>query len=303
MHKAHNKFMDIRQCRHFVEIVDQGTYSRAAETIPISQSALTRSIQNLEQNLGARLLDRTTRGLTLTKAGRKFYARAKFILREVEQVKQEIASGDDTPGSLSLGIAPLFAGNIIPKALTLFQANQPDIDVRIRSELFPELIAGITDGRLDFAFSNLPFSTLPENVTAEPLFDVDIVFLASQNHPLAETRNLTIETLSEYPWAVVDEYHANALYDYIFTQEGMGHSPLKTKTNSLTLLKSLVTQSPYITLLPLHMVEEEIARGDIVKLQMKNAPLTRKGGLLYRSERPDNPVADAFMQTLRKLCS
>ena len=83
----------------------------------------------------------------------------------------------------------------------------------------------------------------------------------------------------------------------------MGLSPLKIKTNSLTLLKSLIAKPPYITLLPIHMVGSEIERGDIVKLHTKGAPLTRKGGLILRKERVDNPVAAALMSTLREVCS
>ena len=100
MRNTHN-VMDIRQCRHFVEIVDQGSYSKAALSIPISQSALTRSIQKLESDLETKLLDRTTRGLSLTGAGNRFYARAKFILREFEQAKAEIKGSRDEPLSVS----------------------------------------------------------------------------------------------------------------------------------------------------------------------------------------------------------
>ena len=295
--------MDIRQCRHFVAIVENGSYSRAAEAIPLSQPALTRSIQNLEMNLGATLLDRSTRGLNLTEAGKKFYARAKFILREIERTRQEVISNDEKAKSISLGIAPLFAGTFIPEALKRFHQYYPDVEVHIKSELFPKLISGITQGKYDLGFSNLPFSTLPESVEAHPLIDIEIVYLASQKHPLARAKKLSLPALSEFPWAVVDEQHANALYDYIFTQAGMGLSPLKIKTNSLTLLKSLIATPPYITLLPIHKVSSEIERGDIVKLHTKGAPLTRKGGLIYRKERIENSVADALMDALKETCS
>jgi DNA-binding transcriptional LysR family regulator len=293
--------MDVRQCRHFVEVVDRGSYSRAAEAIPISQSALTRSIQNLEAGLGAKLLDRTTRGLTLTGKGEKFYARAKYILKEVELAKREALKGDDNEVKISVGIAPLYAGNLVPKALDQFQKDCPHIEVHIRSDLFPKLVSGVLNGDFDFCLTNLPFSALPDNLTVDPMLDVEIVYLASSQHPLAKKSNLTIEALSEYPWAVVDEQNANALYDFIFTQEGMIESPLKVKTNSLTLLGSLVTKPPFITILPLQMAEVDIQRGDVVRLKTEAPNLKRKGGLIYRKERPSNPVADALMDIFRNL--
>ena len=302
MRNTHN-VMDIRQCRHFVEIVDQGSYSKAALSIPISQSALTRSIQKLESDLETKLLDRTTRGLSLTGAGNRFYARAKFILREFEQAKAEIKDSRDEPLSVSMGIAPLFTRNILPEALLKLQASRPDIDIQIKSALFPNLIKGISNGDFDFCFSNLPFSNLPDHISLEPLFDIDIIFIASRNHPLAKVKNMSFRTLSEYPWAVVDEHHSNTLYDYIFTEQGVGQSPVRIKTNSLSLLKSLVKKPPYITVLPHHMVRDEIERGEIVKLQLEDFNLTRKGGLIYRTERITHPGAEYLMEIFRELCA
>ena len=133
--------------------------------------------------------------------------------------------------------------------------------------------------------------------------DIDIVFLVSSKHPIIDQKKLSIHTLSEYPWAVVDEHHSNTLYDYIFTQQGMEDNPVKVKTNSLTLLQSLVARSYFITMLPQHMVQEDINRGDICVLEIDNFNLRRKGGLIYRDVRLGNPEAETLMETIRELCA
>ena len=294
--------MNLKQLRNFVAIVDYGTFLAAAEAIPLSQPALSRSLQTLESNLGAKLLNRSTRGIQITPAGEQFYRRAKLILNEADRAIQDIKNKNPTQ-SLNIGMAPLFAGQLVPQALREIYATRPEYNLTVTSGLFPELIKSLSSGHLDLVIANLPFTEISDEVTVEPLLDIAIVYVASAEHPLSRKPTCTFQDLTKFPWAVVDERHANDLYQYIFTSEGETKSPIVLKTNSLTLLKSIISEPPFITLLPQHMVQTEIRDKKLTVLNTNQARLKRKGGLIYRKNVIPNSAVEELKQTLRALSS
>lgn len=292
--------MDLKHLRNFVAIVDHGTFLAAAEAIHLSQPSLSRSLQSLEAKLGVTLLNRSTRGIQITAAGERFYRRAKLILNETEKAVTEAKDGDSVK-NLNVGMAPLFAGQLLPQALRSVCASNPALKVTVTSGLFPELIKGLTSGRIDIMVANLPFTDIPDDLVVEPLLNISIVYVASALHPLAQKKSCTFKDLAQFPWAVVDERHANDLYRYIFTSEGETKSPIALKTNSLTLLKSIIGEPPFITLLPRHMVDADVAENKLAILRTNQDPLKRKGGLVYRKNDISNPALESLKDTLKGL--
>ena len=294
--------MDLKQLRNFVAIVDHGTFLAAAEAIHLSQPALSRSLQSLEASLDVKLLNRSTRGIQITEVGERFYRRAKLILSEAEKAVNE-TKGDNTNQNLNVGMAPLFAGQLLPHALREVCKKNSTLKLTVTSGLFPELINDLSSGRIDLMISNLPFTAIPADLVVEPLLDISIVYVASALHPLSRKRSCTFKDLAKFPWAVVDERHANDLYQYILTSEGETTSPIALKTNSLTLLKSMISEPPFITLLPLHMVEEDVSEKKLAILKTNQDRLKRKGGLVYRKNDVVNPILEHLKLTLRGLIS
>lgn len=292
--------MDLKQLRNFVAIIDCGTFLAAAEAIHLSQPSLSRSLQSLEAKLGVTLLNRSTRGIRITPAGERFYRRAKLILSEAEKAVSE-AKDENSVQNLNVGMAPLFAGQLLPQALRSVCARNPALKVTVTSGLFPELIKSLASGRIDIMVANLPFTEIPDDFVVEPLLDISIVYVASAAHPLSNRKSCAFKDLAKFPWAVVDERHANDLYRYIFTSEGETKSPIALKTNSLTLLKSIISEPPFITLLPKHMVEADVAEKNLAILKTNQDPLKRKGGFVYRKNDIANPVLETLKDTLKGL--
>lgn len=291
--------MNLKQLQNFVAIVENGTFLSAAEAINLSQPALSRSLQNLEASLGTQLLNRSTRGIQITTAGKQFYRRAKLILTEAEKALREIK--DDTQSqNLNVGMAPLFASQLLPQTLREMYAANPTLNLNVTSGLFPDLIKALSSGQIDLIVANLPFTDIPDDLVIEPLLDISIVYVASTSHPLATKKVCAFKDLSQFPWAVVDERHANDLYQYIFASEGETNSPITLKTNSLTLLKSIVSEPPFITLLPEHMVETDVRQNKLAILKTNQDRLKRKGGIIYRKNDIPNPVLESLKHILRQ---
>lgn len=293
--------MDIKQLRYFVAVVDHKSYSRAAEAIPISQPSITRSIQALEQETGACLLDRSTRGLTMTSAGECLYRRAKLILSEVEQATSELRETRAAKDTVKIGVAPLFADNLMPsivRAVAYQDSKQP---IEVKSALFGSLLQGLQEGELDGIFTNLPFSPFANDLIVEPLVDIQLTYVCSANHPLAGTKASLVQ-LTAFPWAVVDEKNANELYDYLFASEGLANTPIMVKTNSLTMLRNLIQEPPYISLLPHHLIKEDIRLGQLCALDTPSGDVQRKGGLIYRKNRIASPPREMVFECIRDVC-
>jgi len=294
--------MELKQLRHFISIVDSGSFSKAAITIPISQPALTRSLQNLEASLGTELLERSTRGLVLTPPGEQLYQRAKLILNEVSKAKIEINGGQSNRPELNLGIAPLFSSAIIPPAILEFSTSHRNHLLSVTRGLFPTLIKQINDGTLDGIFTNIPFTDLSGELVVEPLFDISICYICSANHPLAKKRHLRFDDLERYPWAVIDEDNSNEIYRYIFANHAVKQDPITVRTNSLSFLKKLAMEPPFITLLPRHLVERDIHLNNLTILKVKDAELRRKGGLIYRRDSLKTDARTALFNAIRTAC-
>ena len=291
--------MELKQLRHFIAIVEHGSFSKAAKAVAISQPALTRSIKQLEERLGVLLFNRSTRSVTPTQAGTRLYKRGKLIVREADDVVSDLSSQLQTDRPLRIGTAPMFATTIIPKAIQEFSSRFPDIEVNVVSGLFETLTDRLAQADLDVVVSNLPYGALKDDLIGEYLFDIDVVYAASVNHPLARAKKVDVSELFEFPWAVVDENHANDLYMNIFANQGGQASPIRVRTNSLNLLKSLIETPPWITLLPTHIVHAEMERGLVCSINVDADKVRRKGGLVYRRSQSDDPNIQRFAGFVR----
>ncbi|MEO0607750.1 MAG: LysR family transcriptional regulator, partial [Pseudomonadota bacterium] len=281
--------MDLKQLKNCVAIVDHGSFLKAASALAISQPALSRSIAKLEDANQTKVLDRTTRGLQMTPAGKRLYRRARLILNETAAAHAEIRAGGDTIVPFRIGVAPLFEGEILPDAVTSFCIAEPEAHIQVRSGLFPRLARELSEGSLDIVVSNIPFAPIEDNLTAMAMFDIDVLCLVSQDHPLAQLDRVQLADTMAFPWAVIDEANANTLYDYLFSTQGTTKSPIQLRTNSLNLLRNLVRHPPWVTMIPQHMVQADLQAGALKVIDLGDQNLIRKGGLLFRSAMKDDP--------------
>lgn len=291
--------MELKQLRHFVAIVELGNFSRAAEVISISQPALTRSIKLLEDRLGVALLERSTRQVSPTPAGLRLYKRGKLILRETDAAITLVKDDAKRDRPLRVGIAPMIATTIIPAAIHAMSEKYPDMELNVESGLFGGLTDRLLQADLDIVVSNLPYGSIDESLISKSLFDIDVVYAASSSHPFAKSKDISVPELLSYPWAVVDENHANDLYMQIFANHGGAKSPIRVRTNSLNLLKSLVESPPWITLLPLHIVKAELQRGSLIALDVAGDKVRRNGGIVYRRSQSEDQDIERFANFIR----
>jgi LysR family transcriptional regulator of abg operon len=293
--------MDLRQLRHFVAVFERRNLSKAAEAIPLSQPALTRSMKTLEDQLGVELFKRHARGATPTAAGERLYHHAKSILAECARAQRDAAQPiGELSGLVSIGIGALFASRIFDDMICKFCREHPKVKVEVNQGYFEDLISLLDLGQIEVAFINFPLLALPESMDFEPLLEVNTSVFAAVDHPAAKDKKPTMESLRDYLWATVDQPHATDVLDSLFISEGVAAPAPSVKANSLTLIKSLVLSGDFIGLLPHHLMLDEIKSGEVVNLNLASTPLVRSAGLVSRIEAFRRPVADALANEIRQ---
>jgi len=151
--------MEIRQLRYFVAVATERNFSRAAEILHIAQPPLSRQIQQLEEELGVSLIDRTKRPLSLTQAGRFFFDQASQILRRLEHVRdqtQRIGRSQRERFVIGCVGSTLYGG--IPDLVRRMRQHWPDLDIEIREMMSTEQIAALKERRIDLGFGRVRFN-------------------------------------------------------------------------------------------------------------------------------------------------
>jgi DNA-binding transcriptional LysR family regulator len=296
--------LEIRLLRQFVVVVDVGCVSKASEQLHITQPALTRNIKNLEESLGAVLLERKPRGVVATEAGQTLYRYAHLILNEAKRAArdvQAIASGRQ--GHVHVGLAALFSGSIAERLTVALADACPGVRLRITEGYFEDLVAELGQGKIDVILSNFPPGAVPADVRFEPLLTIRSHFVVGRNHPLACRTDVSAQDLCAAQWALVRRPHVADFLDGFFASQGFPALTGSVETNSLTALKALVLSGRYVSLLAEAWVGEEMRRGDIVALPVPGAPVLRQAGLIARGGVEQRPVVERATDVLREVCA
>ena len=192
--------MELRHLRYFIAVAEGENVSRAALKLHVSQPALSRQIRDLEDELGFLLLERSARSVRLTQAGRAFLTEARAVLQRAEhavKATRAIASGGG--GELHVGYAPSLSARILPQTLRVFQAELPNVRVRLHDLSTEEMLAGLREGKLQIAFVVRPTPGRMRGLRFEELARDSICLAVAPKHPLASRRTVTLAEAARQP--------------------------------------------------------------------------------------------------------
>ncbi|MBV2362845.1 LysR family transcriptional regulator [Streptomonospora nanhaiensis] len=185
--------LDLRLVRYFTVVAEHRHFGRAAAALRVNQPSLSRQVRRLEQQLGARLLDRDPRGTRLTDAGEAFLPRAKALLRSAGRAAA-VARAAAEPHRITIGVAK---GIIATPAARELRRRHPDSVVRILHLNWNEQRSALLDHRVDAAVARLPFRTEGLHVTV--LYAEPRVLVVPVDHRLAGRESVTVEDIAEEP--------------------------------------------------------------------------------------------------------
>ncbi|MFE0098911.1 LysR family transcriptional regulator [Streptomyces sp. NPDC059009] len=190
--------MEMRQLRHFVAVVTEGTFTAAARSELIVQSALSTSIRNLERELGAALFDRTGRRVVLTEAGRALLPQARALLAGADAAREAVAavSGLAT-GRVSIGTIQTLTCVDLPAELALFHQRWPGIQVSVRDAPVDDLYERLRAGELDLAYLAPDAAALPDGLVEFASWHEELVLITAPGHRLASAGRTLLRDLAQ----------------------------------------------------------------------------------------------------------
>ncbi|MFA3791209.1 LysR family transcriptional regulator [Aliiglaciecola sp. SL4] len=295
--------MDIRHLKHFAGIAKYGSFSEAAKRLYISQPALTRSINVLEDILGTRLFERTPRGVYLTETGTMLHRHAMLILNEMEAARDELrAVLEGSQGEIHVGAASMFSNLFLDKAAANLSQNHQGIHTSITIGLYEDLVQQLLDGVLDVVLSTSPDSEYRDELLFEPLCEINSVIVASSSHPLSAKDKVEVSDLMDVSWVVLKQAHMDSFMHSFFADEGLPAPHSKVRSNSLNIIHSMVQHDGFIGILPSHWVQESVEKGDLKILPVPGTPIRRKAGLITRKVDSKNIAAGLLMEEIRSIC-
>jgi DNA-binding transcriptional LysR family regulator len=185
--------VDLRLVRYFVTVADHRHFGRAATALRVAQPSLSRQIRRLEQQLGARLLDRTPQGSRLTEAGEVFLPAARALLRSVARAAAETRAAAQ-PSRITIGYT---VGLIVTPAVFAMRREHPDADVQVMHLAWDKARNALLDHRVDAVVTRLPFPTDQLHVTV--LYEEPRVLVVPLTHRLAGKESITLDDIADEP--------------------------------------------------------------------------------------------------------
>lgn len=195
--------MELRHLRYFIAAAEEENVTRAALKLHVSQPALSRQIRDLEDELGFLLLERSAKSVRLTDAGRVFLTEAREALQRVDEgVKAARAVATGGRSELHVGYAPSPTARILPPTLRAFQAELPNVRVRLHDLSTEEMLAGLRKGTLQMALMVKPAASMLRDLHFTDLTTDTLRLAVAPNHPLARKRVATISEVAREPLVV-----------------------------------------------------------------------------------------------------
>jgi DNA-binding transcriptional LysR family regulator len=200
--------------RYFVAVAEELNFRRAAERLRMAQPPLSNQIKQLENELGARLFDRTGRGVRLTDAGLFLLGEARRLLAQVEQTAEMTQRiGNGRVGRLTIGFLPSIGHGVLPFVLKEFQARYPEVDLQLR-ELNPDdQVQALRGKQIDVGFLYLPLGD--RTLRVGPVFTEPFVVALPEHHPLADEPEVPLRALADEPFILPPQHQVPGCYAQI----------------------------------------------------------------------------------------
>lgn len=286
----------LRQMRAFVALAKTGNFTTAAQTLHVTQSALSGLIKELEQTLGARVVDRSTRRIVLTEIGRELFPLFSQMIDDLDGALANVADHTQLrKGVVRLAAPQLMCCTLVPQALAAYRAIQPDIDVRVADSAVENVIARVLSGESDFGIG--PERESMPQLEARELFELPFSLVFPQGHPLEASERVTWQDVARYPFiALQGQFTARLLADMQALLREVQLKPANEVTFMTTALAMVSAGLGITVCLP---YAEPLVRLHRLHMCVLEEPrLTRRFFVYTRAGRSLSPAAESFIDFL-----
>ena len=292
--------MELRQLRYLVALADEQHFTRAAAREHIAQPALSQQIRRLEREVGLVLVERTTRRVAVTEAGRLLVARARRILSEVDAANAEMqALAGVRSGHVTVGTMHTMGPVDVSLALALFHERHPGVELTVREQSSEELAEMLRDDVLDLAFLSVTERIESHGLSLHQLVSEELVAVLPVDHPLAGRQRVRMAELADEQFVSYRE-GARLRELLTFAARRAGFEPqIKLESNESERIRRLVARGMGVAILP--RSDADLSAGNVAVATLVQPSLRRDITLACREGRRLPPAAAEFLQLSKEL--
>lgn len=304
--------MNIRDLRYFTVLVDERSFTKAAQRCGVSQPTLSTQIRKLEEKIGATLVERSTQGVILTPVGQEILEYARIIIDNAGAIQRFAdRARDPRSGTFTLGLFPTLGPYLLPRIMGRIQEEYPNMTLRLMEEKTEVLEEMLLRGEIDGIV--VAKNPLDERLTATELFNEDFVFASHAEHPLVKLgRDITMEDLESTELLFLNDGHCMAAQSLEICHRAQAKQ-MDFRASSFPVLQHMVAAGFGATLLPrlCALSQKQIPAGlqitefsapvpkrTLYFVMRKSSPLTEIGGELQKLIKEVAPQASRNLEDL-----
>jgi len=281
--------MYIKNLQTFLTVARLLNFSGAAQALNYSQSTVSEHIHALEEELGARLFERLGKKVFLTEQGKKLLPLAERMVRDVDEINGLFKEDDEVSGCLNIGAAESLCVFWLPPLLKEYRIRYPKVQINIKVGNCVDFPLWLQQNIIDVAFS-LNNKSVQQQLRQIDLFRGETMFIVSPDHELAANSILTPQNLAGHTLLLPDGYSGYPMdLKILLEREGVKANTIM-EFGSLEAIKHCVKSGLGISLLPKIVVEEDINRGELIKLNWTDTPIDIEALMIFHREKWMSPA-------------
>jgi len=288
--------MDLDLLRSLVAVADAGAITEAANRLGLTQPALTRRIQHLEQEFGSELLSRSRKGAELTEIGSVVDREARVLIDRYDSLKAEAASHQSVEGgTVRIGGGATAVSFVLPDAIAKFQRAFPLVHFHVKEAGSSEIASDVANGRLELGLVTQPVRTTGLEIL--PLVDDHIVLIAAADNPLANTKTLSVAMLDGQNFVGFEGGSAiRQIVDAHLREAGVEINVVMELRSIPAIVRMVATTGSLAFVSQLGIQEQQLVR----EIKISGLEITRHLGLARRKAHALSPAAARFAQGLQE---
>jgi len=306
--------INLNQLRVFVAVARLGNFTRAAERLHLSQPSMSLHIRQLEQDLGVRLFDRSTRSVALTRAGDDFLPSAERLLDDVQSAVASVADlAARRRGRVAVAVLPSVAAELLPRAMAALHARHPDVTVSLRDDVAELIPARVRSGEVDFGLGAI--DSMDADIAGSPLVSDELIAVFPPSHPLASAKTTssvkttssmkttssvktTWRALAKYPFVAMSrDSSVRRLTEQAFAHNGLVLEPT-FEAKYMSTAVGIIAHGLGVGTLPSSAVSM-VQQAGLAHAEIRGPVMKRQIGVMTRRGRSLSPAAEALVAALK----
>lgn len=297
--------LTLRHLRMVVAIAEEGNLVRAAKRLNMTQSAVTKALQEVEALTRAHLFDRTNRGVVPTLFGDTLAEHARLVLAQLQHAEEHLADlRDGKGGRVAVGTLLAASAELLPRAIAQLRRERPRLVVKVVEGTNDVLIPALRAGEIDLFIGRLSERAETPNLKQEVLAADFACVVVRRGHPLAGRGDVGLAELTRWEWILPPpETNLRRQIDITFLEEGLDPPVHAVDSVSLLTNRQLLLAGDYLGVFPAQVARHEASFGGLVILPVSLRATAGLIGITTRAGTRLSPAADVFLQTLRHVAA